>query len=70
VESPDASKSRFWGITFRISDPDKYPSLLGDRISEFRQAVQPGRRIATFRSEAGLGLPVALISEPRRGDQA
>jgi hypothetical protein len=27
-----------------------------------KDAVQPGRRIATVRREAGLGLPVALIS--------
>jgi hypothetical protein len=35
--------------------------LLGD----IRDAVQPGRRIATVRREAGLGVPVALMT-PRR----
>jgi hypothetical protein len=27
-----------------------------------KDAVQPGRRIATVRKQAGLGLPVALIT--------
>jgi len=30
-----------------------------------KDAVQPGRRIATVRNEASLGLPVALISAER-----
>jgi hypothetical protein len=54
--------ARFWGITFTIEDLDACAELLGDRLGSIRDAVQPGRRIATVRREAELGLPVALIS--------
>jgi hypothetical protein len=54
--------ARFWGITFAVADLDACAELLGDRLGQIRDAVQPGRRIATVRREAGLGLPVALIS--------
>jgi hypothetical protein len=54
--------ARFWGITFAVEDLDACAELLGDRLGSIRDAVQPGRRIATVRSAAGLGLPVALIS--------
>jgi hypothetical protein len=54
--------ARFWGITFAVADLDACAELLGDRLGSIRDAVQPGRRIATVRKGAGLGLPVALIS--------
>jgi hypothetical protein len=54
--------ARFWGITFAVADLEACAELLGDRLGSIRDAVQPGRRIATVRREAGLGLPVALIS--------
>jgi hypothetical protein len=54
--------ARFWGITFRVADIEACAALLGERLGEVRPAVQPGRRIATVRRRAGLGLPVALIS--------
>jgi hypothetical protein len=54
--------ARFWGITFAVEDLDACADLLGERLGSIRDAVQPGRRIATVRREAGLGLPVALIS--------
>jgi hypothetical protein len=60
--------ARFWGITFTVADLDAAAELLGDRLGSIRDAVQPGRRIATLRSGAGLGLPVALITpEPPKG---
>ena len=54
--------ARFWGITFAVEDLDATAELLGERLGSVRDAVQPGRRIATIRKTAGLGLPVALIS--------
>jgi hypothetical protein len=53
---------RFWGITFTTAGIDAAAELLGDKLGRVKDAVQPGRRIATVRNEAGLGLPVALIS--------
>lgn len=54
----------FWGLAFLAPDIDATVASLGDRAGEVRPAVQPGRRIATLRRSAGLGLPVALITPP------
>jgi hypothetical protein len=65
VESPQAGpgSAAFWGITFAVRDLDLCAALLGELLGEIGEAVQPGRRIATVRRSAGLGLPVALISD-------
>ena len=68
VEAADVGASapaRFWGITFTTSDIDGAAELLGDKLGRVKDAVQPGRRIATVRKDARLGLPVALISPNR-----
>ena len=54
----------FWGIALLAPDLEATVAGLGDRVSEIRPAVQPGRRIATLRRAAGLSLPVALITPP------
>ena len=54
----------FWGLAFLAPDIDATVAGLDDRVSEVRAAIQPGRRIATLRRSAGLGLPVALITPP------
>ena len=58
---PDAP-ARFWGITAVVSDIDASAALLGERLGRIKDAVQPGRRIATVRPEASGGLPLALIT--------
>lgn len=58
---PD-SPARFYGLAFLVEDIDATSASLGDLCSEPRDAVQPGRRIATVRKEAGLGLPVAFMT--------
>jgi hypothetical protein len=65
VERPDlpAGPATFWGLMLIVDDLDAAHELLGaDRISAPKDAVQPGRRIATLRAEVGLGLPVALMT--------
>ncbi|MDX6662795.1 MAG: hypothetical protein QOG09_897 [Solirubrobacterales bacterium] len=57
-----AGPARFWGLTLTVADLDAAAALLGERLGEPRDAVQPGRRIATVRGAAQLGLPVALIT--------
>jgi hypothetical protein len=53
----------FWGLVVNVEDLAAAAARIGaDRIGEPRQAVQPGRSIATVRGAAGLGLPVALMS--------
>lgn len=54
--------ARFWGLALLAPDLDATAQRLGPLLGEPRDAIQPGRRIATFAREAGLGLPVALIS--------
>lgn len=52
----------FWGLALVAPDLDATVASLGDRVSEVRDAVQPGRRIATLRRSAGLAVPIALIT--------
>jgi len=65
VERPDLPEgpAEFWGLVLIVADLDAACALIGpDRISPPKDAVQPGRRIATIRSDVGLGLPVALMT--------
>jgi hypothetical protein len=57
----------FWGLAFVAPELDATVAGLGDRVSEIRPAVQPGRRIATLRRSAGLSVPVALMTPPATG---
>ena len=59
---PDGAPARFWGMTLVVSDIDAAAALLGERLGAIKDAVQPGRRIATVRPEASGGLPLALIT--------
>jgi hypothetical protein len=54
----------FWGLALLAPDLEATVDALGDRVSEVRPAVQPGRHIATLRRSAGLAVPVALIAPP------
>lgn len=65
VERPDIPEgpAAFWGVVLIVDDLDAAFELIGpDRISPPKDAVQPGRRIATVRADVGLGLPVALMT--------
>ena len=67
--SQPAGPASFWGFVLNVEDLDVAAAHLGpELIGTPKDAVQPGRRIATIReSAAGLGLPVALMtSHPRR----
>jgi catechol 2,3-dioxygenase-like lactoylglutathione lyase family enzyme len=52
----------FWGLALTVADLDAIVAQLGDDAGTVRPAVQRGRRIATLRRSAGLGVPVALMS--------
>lgn len=52
----------FWGVAFVTPDLDATVAYLGERAGEARDAVQPGRRIATLRRAADLSVPVALMT--------
>jgi hypothetical protein len=57
-----AGPARFWGLVAVVEGLDELAARPGDRLGTPRDAVQPGRRIATVREDAGLGLPVALMT--------
>lgn len=65
VERPDidAGPATFWGLVLNVSDLDAACALIGpELIGAPKDAVQPGRRIATVSRDAGLGVPLALMS--------
>jgi hypothetical protein len=70
VEAPEGTKiasdpdgpARLWGIAFLVEDLTQPAAVLGDNLSEPRDAVQPGRRIASVASAAGLGPAVAFMT--------
>jgi catechol 2,3-dioxygenase-like lactoylglutathione lyase family enzyme len=57
--------SRLWGLAFSVEDIERTAAALGDLLGSPRDAVQPGRTIATLRPEAGLGPAVAFMSAGR-----
>ena len=60
-ERPDGP-ARLWGVAFLVRDLEHPAAALGERLGRPRDAVQPGRRIAPLRKEAGLGPAVAFIT--------
>ena len=56
----------FWGLTLTVADLDGGGGAARRPPGPLRDAVQPGRRIATVRREAGLGTAVALMSAAER----
>jgi hypothetical protein len=65
VEAPGAdaaAPATFWGLVVVVADIDRAATVAGDALGEVREAVQPGRRIATVRESAGLGVPLAFMT--------
>ena len=65
VSRPDIEPgpAAFWGLVLNVEDLDAACRHIGPGlIGAPKDAVQPGRRIATVRADAGLGLPVALMT--------
>jgi hypothetical protein len=56
-------QAMFWGLALNVGDIDAMFATVGpDAMSVPKDAVQPGRRIASFKESAGLGLPVAVMT--------
>jgi hypothetical protein len=51
-----------WGISFLVDELEHAAASLGDLLGDARAAVQPGRRIATVKKEAGLGPAIAFMT--------
>jgi hypothetical protein len=60
-DDPDGP-ARLWGISFLVEELEHTAASLGKLLGEPRPAVQPGRRIATLRKEAGLGPAIAFMT--------
>jgi catechol 2,3-dioxygenase-like lactoylglutathione lyase family enzyme len=54
--------ARLWGLAFGVADMERTAEALGDLLGRPREAVQPGRTIATLRPEAGLGPAIAFMT--------
>ena len=61
TESAETSAPAFWGLAF-AGDLDALAAGAGALVGDARDAVQPGRRIATLRSTANSSVPVAFLS--------
>ena len=66
VERPDIADdepAHLWGLVFVVDDLDALVNEIGpDKIGAPKQAVQPGRRIATVKRDAGLVVPLAFMT--------
>ncbi len=60
-----APTSSFWGLVLNVADIHETCGALGPAVVSLpKTAVQPGRLIASFRQDVGLGLPLAIMSPP------
>jgi hypothetical protein len=57
-----AGPARFWGLTLVAADLDALGAQLDGRLRSIKDAVQPGRRIATLDRSAGLSQAVAFMT--------
>src|SRR3954447_21188836 len=59
---PARTGAEFWGLVVVVADLDGWVARMGDLVGAARDAVQPGRRIATLRTAAGAGAAIAFMS--------
>jgi hypothetical protein len=63
VEAPTmpAGPARFWGLVVTVADLVGVRARLAPHVGEIRDAVQPGRQIATLSESAGLSARIAFM---------
>ena len=54
--------ARFWGLAFTVADLDATAAHMGGLLERAKEAVQPGRRIATLDRAAGSTVAMAFLS--------
>lgn len=65
VERPGQGRTALMGVVFNVADLDALVDRYDDAVmSRPQAAVQTGRQIASFRRNAGLPIPVALMTPP------
>jgi hypothetical protein len=72
IGTPDAhgeGPAGFYGLAHTVADLDATKALLGEHMGEPKDAVQPGRRIATLRhKELGMSVATAFMSPARAAE--
>ena len=53
---------RFFGLAVTVDDLDATADTLDERLGDMKEAVQPGRRIATLRKPDGVRTAIAFMS--------
>jgi hypothetical protein len=62
VEPSGDGPAVLWGLAFTVDDLDATAAVLGPALGRVKDAVQPGRRIASLRHrEVGVSVPVAFL---------
>ena len=62
-DAPGEGDAGFFGLALTVTDLDAAAALLGEHLGEPKDAVQPGRRIATLRHrDLGMSVATALMS--------
>ena len=63
VEAPKMppGPARFWGLVVIVADLVGVRARLSPHVGEIRDAVQPGRQIATLAQSAGLSPRIAFM---------
>lgn len=62
-EPSDDGPARFFGLAYTVDDLDAAKALLGDGLGNPKDAVQPGRRIATLRHKTyDISVATAMMS--------
>jgi len=56
--------ARFFGLALTVADLDATATALGEHLGDPKDAVQPGRRIATLRRSTGCTTAIAFMSPP------
>jgi hypothetical protein len=63
AEPTGEDPATFFGLAYTVVDLDATKALLGDHLGTLKDAVQPGRRIATLRhKEVGMSVATAFMS--------
>jgi hypothetical protein len=64
VEPNGTGPAGFYGLAVNVADIDATKAALGDRLTEPKDAVQPGRRIATLKTrDLGIATAIAFMSK-------
>jgi hypothetical protein len=67
TETKGDGPAGFYGIAVNVADLDATKAALGDLLTDPKDAVQPGRRIATLKTrDLGIATAIAFMSEDSR----